>query len=138
MIPERLKKIVSLLKEKTLTKKAIWNKTSGQDEYKLTIGEGSSIVVSENFGNYNQEYITICIFNSGGDLVERYDNEQETDDESNSLVLSFHKSARDAYYKVDETMEHLLDEISKLDVVGKKEEKTFDLPNINDEEDLPF
>lgn len=139
MIPERLKKIVSLLKDKTSDKKAIWNKTSGQDEYKLLIGEGSSIVVSYDYGNYNSEFITISIFNSNGDMVERYDNENELDLESNELLWSFHKTARDAYYKVDETMESLLNEISKQDVVGVKEDNIFVPPPIpGEDEDLPF
>lgn len=138
MIPERLKKIVTLLKDKTLQKKAIWNKTSGQDEYKLIIGEGSSIVVSFDYGSYNSEnaYITISIYNSVGEMVERYDNENEQDGDSDALAWSFHKTVRDSYYKVDETMENLLEEISKQDIVGTKEESIVITPQ--DEEDLPF
>ncbi|WP_431294603.1 hypothetical protein [Pedobacter sp. P26] len=139
MIPERLKKIVTLLRDKTSEKKAIWNKTSGQDEYKLQIGEGSSIVVSFDYGNYNSEYITISIFNKNGDMVERYDNENEQDEDSSKLLWSFHKAARDSYYKVEETMEHLLNEISKQDVVGIKEEKKIIPPAmLGDDDDLPF
>ena len=139
MIPERLKKIVTLLRDKTSEKKAIWNKTSGQDEYKLQIGEGSSIVVSFDYGNYNSEYITISIFNKNGDMVERYDTENEQDEDSSKLLWSFHKAARDSYYKVEETMEHLLNEISKQDVVGIKEEKKIIPPAVlGEDDDLPF
>lgn len=139
MIPERLKKIVTLLRDKTLEKKAIWNKTSGQDEYKLQIGEGSSIVVSFDYGNYDSEYITISIFNKNGDMVERYDTENEKDEDSSILLWSFHKAARDSYYKVEETMEHLLNEISKQDVVGIKEEKKIIPPAmLGEDDDLPF
>jgi len=127
------------LRDKTSEKKAIWNKTSGQDEYKLQIGEGSSIVVSFDYGNYNSEYITISIFNKNGDMVERYDNENEQDEDSSKLLWSFHKAARDSYYKVEETMEHLLNEISKQDVVGIKEEKKIIPPAmLGDDDDLPF
>lgn len=140
MIPERLKKIVSLLKDKTTEKKAIWNKTSGQDEYKLQIGEGSSIVVSFDYGNYDTEYITIRIFNNNGEMVESYDTDNEEDAPSNQLAWAFHKAARDSYYKVDETMENLLNEISKQDIVGIKDDSTYTPPPVlpADEEDLPF
>lgn len=138
MIPEKLKKIIILLRDKTLEKKAIWNKTSGDEEYKLIIGEGSSIVVGEHFGNYNHEYIQIVIYNNQGQPVERYSNEEESEPEDNKLVWSFHKAARDSYFKVDETMESLLNEISQQDIIGEKIEPVSPAPSPGEDDDLPF
>ncbi|WP_140418634.1 hypothetical protein [Pedobacter sp. AJM] len=72
-------------------------------------------------------------------MVERYDTENEQDDDSSKLLWSFHKAARDSYYKVEEKMEHLLNEISKQDVVGINEEKKIIPPAVlSEDDDLPF
>ena len=138
MIPEKLKQIITLLKDKTLSKKAIWNNASGGEQYKLLTGGGSSIVVTLSYGNYNAEYYEVAVFNTNGQAVEMYSSESEDNLFDLALVKSFHKAARDSYYKVDETMDSLLDELSKQDVIGEKEAiippPTFSPP----QDDLPF
>ena len=139
MIPEKLKQIITLLKDKTLSKKAIWNNASGGEQYKLLTGGGSSIVVTLLYGNYNAEYYEVAVYNTDGQAVEIYSSEAENDHDDLMLIKSFHKAARDSYYKVDETMDSLLEELSKQDIIGEKETiippPTFSSP---EEDDLPF
>lgn len=136
MIPDRLKKIVELLIDKTLEKKVIWNKTSGADAFKLQLSNGSYLTVSYDYGNYNTEYITINVFNDIGEIIERFDNENDQDDPTNELMYKFHKVARDSYFKVDETMDNLWSELSKKDIIGIKEDPQINKPHEDD--DLPF
>jgi len=137
MIPEKLKQIISVLKDKTIANKAIWNKTSGDDEYKLKIGQGSSIVVSIYYGNYDRPFTSIAVYNQKGEMVERYNTEEEEDAQSIKLLTAFHKAARDSYYNVDETMDSLLAEISKEDVVGTADSTQAE-DEIDEDADLPF
>ena len=140
MIPEKLKKILTLLRDKTIDKKAIWNKTSGEEQYKLSIGGGSSIVISLLYGNYNVEYFEVAIFNTIGQAVEIYNTESEAENDDTTLMRTFHKAARDSYFKVDETMDSLLEELSKQDIIGKVEVVPPPLPPTKNtgEDDLPF
>lgn len=140
MIPEKLKQILTLLKDKTIDKKAIWNKTSGEEQYKLLIGGGSSVVVSLLYGNYNAEYFEVTIFNTLGQAVEIYSTESESENDDAVLMRTFHKAARDSYYKVDETMDSLLEELSKQDIIGKIEIAPPALPptGFAEDDDLPF
>ncbi len=135
MLPEKLKNLIVLLKEKTDLKKAIWNKTSGEDQFKLSISDGSSIVIGKYSGNHDNLHIMLLVFNSNGDAIERYDTEvEEYNKEEWDLVFSFHKSVSDSYYKVEETMDALLQQISSQDVIGESEK-----PNVvPEDDDLPF
>jgi hypothetical protein len=137
MIPERLKKILELLKGKTLDKKAIWNKTSGGNQFKLSINDGSAITISEWENNWASPQFEIVIFNTSGDAIERFNTEIDgITKEDTSLLQSFHKAASDSYYKVDETLDALLESIMHQDIIGNKEEPTS--PTVPDEDDLPF
>jgi len=136
MISERLKKLIELLKEKTLSKKTIWNKTSGHGQFKLSISDGSAVTVTEWSDNYNTGY-EVVIFNSNGDAIERFSTETEdTSKEEQYLIQSFHKAASDSYYKVEETMDALLNSIINQDIIGNAESPIPPPPGEDD--DLPF
>jgi hypothetical protein len=52
------------------------------------------------------------------------------------LLKIFHKAASDQYYKVEETMDELLNSITSKDVIGTADnENTSSAP---DDDDLPF
>lgn len=139
MMPEKLKKLVLLLTEKTDKKMAIWNKTNAEGQFKLSISDGSAITINSwsHHNNFDAFYITI--FNKNGDVIEAYDTETDSaTSEEYSLLLAFYKSVRNAYYKVEETMEELFNTLSSDKVVGIEEKfKSPPLPP-TEVDDLPF
>ena len=72
MIPEKLKQLIQLLTEKTQNKKAVWNKVSGNSQFRLSISDGISITINEWTEQYNDNSYEVIIFNSNGDAIQRY------------------------------------------------------------------
>jgi hypothetical protein len=139
MIAEKLQRIIELLTEKTRAKKAIWNKSSGNNQFKLSINDGSAVTITEWSDNYNNITYEVTIFNSNGDAIERFNTDLDgSSKEDYHLLQTFHKAASDSYYKVEETMDALFDSISNQDVIGNKQEE--EKPNLHypDDDDLPF
>lgn len=135
MLPEKLKKIVILLKDKTDLRKTLWNKTSANDQFKLLMADGSSIVIWRYHSDHDQLQLMLTVFNSNGDAIERYDTEvEEFNKEDWDLLMTFHKSVSDSYYKVEETMDALIQQISSQDVIGISENGG----SVPDDDDLPF
>jgi hypothetical protein len=137
MIPEKLIKIIDLLKTKTINKQAIWNKASGGDQFKLSISEGSAITINYWTNNYgNEDIYEVVIFNSNGDAIERFSTDYVgTTEEDVALLQKFHKAASDSYYKVEETMDALLESIMHQDIIGNNENS---IPGEPEDDDLPF
>ncbi|HTM99998.1 MAG TPA: hypothetical protein VL088_14680 [Pedobacter sp.] len=138
MISEKLKQLIQLLTDKTKNKKAIWNKVSGNNQFKLSISEGVSITINE-WGDQYQDSYEVVIFNSNGDAIQRYMSDNSTPPEDFEILQVFHKAASDQYFKVDETMDALLSSITGQEVIGKAD--TYVPPvdlNAGEEDDLPF
>lgn len=138
MIPEKLKQLIQLLTEKTRAKQAIWNKVSGNSQFKLSIAEGISITINEWSEQYNEDYYEVVIFNSNGDPIQRYTTSGETPIEDFHLLQNFHKAASDQYFKVDETMDALLTSITSQDVIGQPDPESATSAVPGDDDDLPF
>lgn len=136
MIPEQLKQLIQLLTEKTKEKKAIWNKVSGNNQFRLSISEGVSITINEWADNYNGDGYEVVIFNVSGDAIQRYFSDGHTPPEDYELLKTFHKAASDQYFKVEETLAALLTSITGQEVIGKLDTPPTQSPNEDD--DLPF
>jgi hypothetical protein len=138
MIPEKLKQLIVLLLDKTQKKKAIWNKVSGNNQFKLSISEGIAITINEDDSSWaHRAILEVVIFNNVGDPIERYSTDNNTINEDYSLLKTFHKAASDQYYKVEETMDALLNSITSQEVIGKIDnDQKVDASDEDD--DLPF
>jgi len=136
MIPEKLKQLIQLLTEKTKDKKAIWNQVSGYSQFKLSVSEGVSITISEWNEQYNSDTYEVVIYNSNGDAIQRYSSDNFTPSQDLELMKAFHKAASDQYFKVDETMDALLNSVTGQEVIGKLDvTPPLSAP---EEDDLPF
>lgn len=138
MINDKLKKILSALTIKTKSKEALWNKASGENQFRLVLTEGIAVTVSFVEGDqFNHEYYIVSLFNSGGDVIQRYYTNVITDAEDHELVQSFFQAASDAYYRVDETFDALLKSVNTVGTIGTLVEE--DSKAIEEEDDnLPF
>lgn len=134
MIPEKLKILIRLLIDKTLVKKAIWEKGSGGgNPFKLSISGGIAIIITEWENMYNHEDgYEVIIFNSNGDPIEKFSTDGSSSMEEIGTLQLFHKVASDQYYKVEETLDALLKSVESADIIGKREEST------DEGDDLPF
>lgn len=139
MIPEKLRQLIQLLTGKTKEKKAIWNKVSGNSQFKLSISDGISITINEWDEQYNDNSYEVVIFNSNGEAIQRYfSTNDHTPPEDYEILADFHKAASDQYYKVDETMDALLNSITGQEVIGKADTPPKANEAAGEDDDLPF
>lgn len=130
MITTKVQKIIELLKSKTVSNQAIWNKSSGYEGYQLITQNGS--VSIDNFFDEqdNQETISFKIFNDNGEVIESFYVGSRTEKDEYDIMFDFYSTIRRKYLKVDETLDSFFNELSKDGVIGKEIQKSA--------EDLPF
>lgn len=129
MIPENLNALIKKLIDKTTSKKAVWSKTSRDSEFKLELNKGA--IITDNWDDENSGMnVDFSILNEFGDIIERIAFRHIDVDNYNTL-MQLHNEAKRSYYKVDETIKTIFDELDSEKIVGRERSKD-DLP------DLPF
>jgi len=132
MINDKLRQLIELLTKKTKNKEALWNKASGDNQFKLLLPEGIVVTVGVYPGDYNNpESYNVSVYNSNGNVIQRYNTDNDTSEVDFELMKEFHQSASDAYYKVDETFDALLKSVNSQGVIGtldKEKPEVDDLP----------
>lgn len=124
--------ISKMLISKTESKKATWNKASGQDQYTILLDNGS--ITIWRYDDEDGANVIISILNSNYDEIykERFD-ERNNDPNLINLLKDLHTAAKNSYFKVEETIEGILGEISSQEAIGRIEES--DEP---EDDGLPF
>jgi hypothetical protein len=126
MIPDNYKQLILKLAEKTAKKQVIWNKTTRDNEYKLSLEKGALTVDRWVDQETDLDSVDLAIYNDRGDQIDRiYVNERQEDFD---LFTDFHANVRRSYYKLDETIKSIFNEISSDKVIGKEKPPPDDLP----------
>jgi hypothetical protein len=126
MIPHNIENLIKALIEKTLAKQAIWGKTARLNEFKLHFEKGA--VTTDSWEGEGAEFVDFGIYNSFGDKIDNFiaaKGELDFD-----LLSQLHNCAKREFYKVDETISGLFNEVKAEKSVGKRE--------IEGQGDLPF
>lgn len=123
MIPQNIYTLINALTEKTDAKHAIWEKTSRPNEFKIILGAGA-LTIDNWEDNKFLDYFEIAIYNNNGDKIEKFIVTNDDDDEF-LILQDLHNSVKREYYKVDETITSLLNEIETEDSIGKRDEFPF-------------
>jgi hypothetical protein len=117
MIPINIESLIRALIEKTNAKKAIWGKTSRSNEFKLHFEKGA--VTTDSWYNEDEEFFDFGIYNSFGDRIDNFFAKKGSPDFE--LLLELHNAAKREFFKVDETISSLFDEVKADKNVGKRE-----------------
>lgn len=124
MISENLKVLIDKLKKKTESGKAIWSKTSVETEFKLELQKGAITTDKWDDSQNGESLVDLLIINANGDVIERAVFGESEPIEYKQL-LEVYELAKKSYYKVDETIKTIFDELDSENTVGKG---TNDLP----------
>lgn len=126
--------VVKKLVEKSGKREVNWLKVRG-DEFKVLLKSGAITISKYYYDPEEQNYISLRIYNLQGDTV--YENvTSENDEITGSTKLPYKilddlfSAARDSYFKVEETIENIIDELTHENEIGAKEDPRKD--------DLPF
>jgi hypothetical protein len=126
MTPEYITTLIEKLKNKTLLHKAIWNLSSGNDEYKLDFEVGAVTLDRWPIPENDNEVVELVILNEDGNKIDRVAYlESEITDFNNLAEL--HTMAKRSYYKADDTLKNIFKELESDKTIGS-EQKPESLP----------
>ncbi|MCJ8290466.1 MAG: hypothetical protein HRT58_12435 [Crocinitomicaceae bacterium] len=128
-IPEKIVSLIKALTEKTLSKNAIWSKSSQNNEFKLFLEKGA-VTTAYLDNTYGNDSVDFSIYNVHGDRIDGY-NAVRTDPNF-AILLDLYNSAKREFYKVDETITSLFDQVRNDGEIGKR------LVDEAEDDDLPF
>lgn len=126
--------VIRKLTEKSGNREVNWLKIR-DNEFKVLLKSGAITISKNYFDPEEQYYLYLRIYNLQGDTIyENSTNENEEITESTQLSFKtldeLFTLARSSYYKVEETIESIIDELSHENEIGSKEDPAKD--------DLPF
>ena len=119
MIPDNFVTLIQKLKEKTIAHKAIWVKTSRDNEFKLDLGKGAITTDRWISPEINLDCVDLVIINEKGDKVDSIEIASSYKEDYKVLV-ELHVLAKRAYYKVDETFKNIFKELDDDKIIGKE------------------
>ena len=113
-----LKNLVKALSEKNLRNETIWTKTSGENEFKIKMNKASLTV--DHWNDEDGENYDLTIYNENGEQIEYVHvmTNDAFDKENFDLLKKHYESVNKTYYKVDETLDSILNEIENKKIVG--------------------
>lgn len=129
MIPDIHRKLIVMLKQKTTDKKAIWNKTSGKNEFKIEFDDGSITIDSWQHEVSGKWWVDLIIRNDKGDIIDKIAYNQDHHDDYN-ILFDLHTIVKRNYLKIDETINNIFKQIEGDKTIGKK--------GLGEGDDLPF
>jgi hypothetical protein len=119
MVPAHIKDLVDSLSKKTEQKKAIWNTSSGENAFQIKLSAGM-VTIDLWDGHGFKNYAGISVFNNNGTQIDSFSVNVNDDPEAYSYLEKFHAVVSRSYYKVEETIKGMLDEIKDGDEIGKE------------------
>lgn len=124
MIPEKIQLLIKTIIEKTNNNEITWGKTARENEFKLFMDTGA--ITTDRWDHEDIQYVDLSIYNNFGDKIENFFPDESSKDFE--IINELHKSARREFYKVDQTLEGMFQELQSSKKVGKREveDDTFD------------
>ena len=126
MIPDNIKTLIEKLKNKTIAKQTIWSKTSRENEFKLELSKGS--ITIDNWEDEVGMLIDFVIRNESGDVIERIAFNSNDEYIDYKFILELYTLVKREYYKVEETIKTIFDELDSDKKIGKEHRPEDDLP----------
>jgi hypothetical protein len=115
MITKNLEILIEKLKNKATVGKTNWKKTSRDTEFKLDFQKGA--VVTDNWEDAEGTHVDLAVLNQNGDIIERVFYSID-DKEGYNKILEVYELAKKSYYKSDETIRNIFEELDSDKTVG--------------------
>lgn len=124
----KIRSLVESLNTKTLSKEAKWERPGKADQYILTLDKGI-VKIDRVVTKLGTVQYLISVVNKTGDVIIKQSGIRKKDATSTSadydLLKTFYENIQRTYFKVEETLDDLLNEVSKKGEIGKNSD---DLP----------
>lgn len=119
MISENLAVLIEKLKKKTVDGQTKWSKTSAENEFKLVLTKGAITVDNWPNSNDGKTYADLAVINENGDVIERAIFNDDEEIEDYNIILGLHEQISKSYFKVDETIKTMFEELDGDKIVGR-------------------
>lgn len=119
--------LITSLILKTEKNQAIWNKTSRAKEFQLDFSKGR-ITIDLWTDEDQNELADFRMYNSNGDEIFTVVADYRSDNEDYKLIQKLNKTVSDKYYKVQETIESFIKEMSSENTIGEEIKGLDDVP----------
>lgn len=123
----KIKLLIDHLLDKTKKKEANWDRIGTSDSFQLFLDNGR-VAMDKFVSNKGNLFYQFSIINLNEDNIltinktkelNKYPIVKDKDNDDYELLRGLHVEIRKAYFKVEETIEELLSEISKDGEIGK-------------------
>lgn len=110
--------IIQLLQEKTISNNAIWSRTSSNNEFKIEFENAT--ITTDNWFVDNRIHYDFVILNENGDTIERITvSDEDFLSQEYSVISKFYDIVKNNYFKVDATINNIINELFNNDKIGQ-------------------
>lgn len=115
----KLNILIKELTEKNLNKGAVWQKTSGEGEFKIQLNKATLTI--DKWNDEDGDNFSLDIYNENGEKIKQIHTMASLleDAENFALLSDLYNSVINTYYKTDETIDSIINEIKNKDIIGK-------------------
>lgn len=118
---EKMTMLIEYLKSKTIKRLAKWTTTSSETEFVLILNSGR-VTIGYYLGyddSGDRDYIVeIKIYNESGNEIMNFSANQDNFPVEYRSLMDLYNAARSSYYKTEETIESMMEELQKKGEVG--------------------
>jgi len=118
MIEKKYKQIIDKLIEKSKSRQANWSQTSRVNEFSISFD--TAVITTDKWSDDGIYRIDFAILNSQGDRIGQIYFEKSKNPEEYKILNELHTNAKESYYKVDETIENIFEQLNKEGKIGKE------------------
>jgi len=109
--------LINRLIQKTEKNQAVWNKTSRSNEFKIELSNGK--ITTDVWFNEEESWSgDFRLYNDNGDEIYSVCVQNDSESEDFNLLSKLNTVIKNKYYKVEETIEGVLEEVSGDDIIG--------------------
>lgn len=116
----KLNILIKALTEKNLNKGTVWQKTSGEGEFKIQLNKATLTI--DKWNDDDGDNFSLEIYNEDGEKIQQIHTMASLiheDAENFTLLSDLYNSVINTYYKTDETIDSIINEIKNKDIIGK-------------------
>lgn len=111
---QKIKDIIAELSDRTEKKVAVWNRFSSSEQFYIKL-KTATLKIDRLTAKDKSIVYQVAIVNDKGDVIYNFNAFKTTSPEEFNLLKEFHQKVKRAYFKVEETIEGLFDEIKKTE-----------------------
>lgn len=128
MTEDKLEELIKGLLSKTKKRMVIWKNTNRDSEYLVNLKSGSVTVDYFKSTYEDQWFHDFNIYNTDGNRIETLQLLEDDETILGVLLSSLYREAKRQFLKVEETLDGMLAELSKDEIVGNIFDPDDDLP----------